>query len=113
LEHELEHGTARSLSQRFLAVISCSCGHWRDKRRAFLDRHQSLGPGPQIIAWSDPDDLLSWYVPRIEGIRVVNLHVRNSGFKIPPFLVWPTGAHDNYVGNKKVLRVILKPTKKE
>ncbi len=89
--------------------------HWLEKRKDFLAQHRSLYPIPQIIAWSDPDDLLTWNVPRIKNtdIKVVNLHVCNSGFKLPPFLVWPTGAHDNYARNKKVLQVILKHKKKK
>ncbi len=87
-----------------------SITNWVSKRQAFLKRRSSLIAVPQIIAWSDPDDLLSWDVPNIEGVNVVNLHVRNSGFKIPPFIAWPTGAHDNYAKNRRVLRVIFKPT---
>src|ERR1039458_5832214 len=73
-----------------------SIKHWLLMRQAFLQHRPSLSPGPQIVAWSDPDDLLSWDVPDIEGVNVLNYHVRNSGFKIPPFFVWPTGAHGNY-----------------
>jgi hypothetical protein len=85
--------------------------HWQSMRQTFLKHRPAPTPGPQIIAWSDPDDLLSWDVPDIEGVNVVNLHVRNSGFKIPPFFVWPTGAHGNYAKNSRVLRVIFKPTR--
>jgi hypothetical protein len=87
-----------------------SIRHWLLKRQAFLQHRPSLSPEPQIVAWSDPDDLLSWDVPDIEGVNVLNYHVRNSGFKIRPFFVWPTGAHGNYAKNSKVLRVIFKPT---
>jgi hypothetical protein len=87
-----------------------SIKHWLLKRQAFLKHRPSLSPEPQIVAWSDPDDLLSWDVPDIEGVNVLNYHVRNSGFKIRPFFVWPTGAHGNYAKNSKVLRVIFKPT---
>jgi hypothetical protein len=66
----------------------------------------------QVIAWSDPNDLLSWDVPTIEGADVVNIHVRNSGFKIVPFLVSPNGAHANYAKNKKILSRIFKPNPK-
>jgi hypothetical protein len=69
-------------------------------------------PTPQIIAWSDPNDLLSWDVPNIEGVDVVNIHVRNSGFKILPFLVLPNSAHANYAKNQKILSRIFKPNPK-
>ncbi len=98
---------------------STSIAHWQCQRQNYLDRHGAAadtsghGPnllGPQIIAWSDPDDLLSWNVPQIDPVRVVNLHVHNSAFRIPPLLVWPTGAHANYAKNPRVLRVIFEPT---
>lgn len=85
---------------------------WQCRRLAWLRAHPER-PNlitPQIIAWSDPDDLLTWNVPPIAQVKVVNLHVRNPGFKLPPLLVWPTGAHDNYAENRRVLKVIFKPT---
>lgn len=88
---------------------SNSIAHWVDARQAFLQQHSSTVPTPQIIAWSDPNDLLSWDVPNIEGVKVVNIHVRNSGFKIAPFVVSPTSAHANYAKNQKVVSRILKP----
>ncbi len=91
-----------------------SISSWQCRRQMYLDqRNQQHGPnllGPQIVSWSDPDDLLSWNVPLIPPVRVVNLHVHNRAFKIPPFIVSPTGAHANYAENPKVLRVIFKPT---
>ncbi len=93
---------------------STAISHWQCQRQIYLERRSAAhGPsllGPQIISWSDPDDLLSWNVPRIDPVRVVNLLVHNSAFKIPPFLVWPTGAHANYAKNPRVLRVIFEPT---
>ena len=74
-----------------------------------MQERASVEPEPQIVAWSDPDDLLSWQVPQIEGVHVVNISVRNPGFKIPPFLESPTSAHANYAKNREVLRLILKP----
>ncbi|MGC2300341.1 MAG: hypothetical protein WA476_16145, partial [Acidobacteriaceae bacterium] len=75
----------------------------------YLERRGSAAPRPQIIAWSDPNDLLSWFVPAIAGVHVVNLPVRNAAFRLPPFLVSPTGAHANYAENRNILRVIFKP----
>ena len=45
----------------------------------------------------------------IAGARVINISVRNSGFKIPPILNEPIGAHGNYVGDESVFRTIFKP----
>jgi len=88
---------------------SAAIAHWAEERETFLQHHSSTVPTPQIIAWSDPNDLLSWDVPDIDGVTVVNIHVRNSGFKIAPFLASPTSAHANYAKNQKVLSRILKP----
>jgi hypothetical protein len=89
-----------------------SISHWQCLRQLYLQEHVPAAPGPQIVAWSDPNDLLSWEVPEMKGVRVVNIQVRNSGFKIPPFIVSPTSAHGNYARNPNVLRVILKPSPK-
>jgi hypothetical protein len=87
-----------------------SVHHWQTLRQSYLSQHALAGKGPQIIAWSDPDDLLTWRVPCLPSVRVVNLRVRNAGFKFPPFFAWPLGAHDNYAENRKVFRVIFSPT---
>ncbi|HTW46555.1 MAG TPA: hypothetical protein VMD92_01330 [Acidobacteriaceae bacterium] len=87
-----------------------SIEHWQALRQQYLARHALTVKGPQIVAWNDPDDLLTWRVPCLASVRVVNLRVRNAGFKIPPFFVWPLGAHDNYAENRKVFRVIFSPT---
>jgi hypothetical protein len=86
-----------------------SISHWQCQRQIYLQQRSSAAPKPQIIAWSDPNDLLSWYVPAIAGVHVVNLSVRNAAFRIPPFLVSPTGAHANYAENRTILRTIFKP----
>ena len=90
--------------------VPSSIAHWRCKRDLYLKEHASVAREPQIVAWSDPNDLLSWEVPPIEGVHVVNISVRNPGFKIPPFLESPTSARANYAQNKEVLRRILKPS---
>jgi len=86
-----------------------SISHWQCQRQIYLQQRSTASAKPQIIAWSDPNDLLSWYVPAIAGVHVVNLSVRNAAFRIPPFLVSPTGAHANYAENRKILSVIFKP----
>src|SRR5215469_747075 len=90
--------------------IPSSIAHWRSKRELYLKQRPSAVPQPQIIAWSDPNDLLSWEVPEIEGVHVVNIPVHNSGFKIPLFLESPTDAHANDAKNPEVLRLILNPS---
>jgi hypothetical protein len=87
-----------------------SISHWLSKRDAYLTERSSEAPMPQIIAWSDPNDLLSWEVPQIDGAHVVNITVKNSGFALPQLLKSPTAAHANYAKNRDVLRMILKPS---
>ena len=87
-----------------------SIAHWGCRRQHYLNQRAPAASKPQIIAWSDPDDLLSWEVPDIEGVHVTNIPVRNSAFKLRPFFVSPTGAHGNYAENADVLRVIFKPS---
>jgi hypothetical protein len=92
--------------------LPSTISHWRCERQLYLKQRAAVVPGPQIIAWSDPNDLLSWEVPKIEGVHVVNIRVHNSGFKIPPFIESPTDAPANYAKNREVLRYILKPSPK-
>jgi len=63
----------------------------------------------QVVAWSDPSDVLTWRVPRIGNVDVINLYVQNA-----PHWFWlfetPTSAHGNYAENKDVLRVMFANT---
>lgn len=64
----------------------------------------------QIVAWSDPSDLLTWRVPEIGGIQIENLYVQNATHWF--WLVEsPLGAHDNYAKNKHVLRLMFRNIK--
>jgi hypothetical protein len=83
-------------------------GHWAGR--------QQLQPGPavtgraarvrQIIAFSDPSDMLTYDVPGIAGAKVVNLYDHNS-------LAWlglvenPIKAHTGHSSNAAVLRTLL------
>jgi hypothetical protein len=87
-----------------------SISHWQCQRQVYLHQRSPASAAlPQIVAWSDPNDLLSWNVPDIDGVRVKNVSVRNAAFKIPSLLVSPTGVHANYAQNKKILRAIFQP----
>ncbi|MDP9049496.1 MAG: hypothetical protein M3O31_02065 [Acidobacteriota bacterium] len=68
-------------------------------------------PRPQVIAWSAADDLLSWYVPNVPGLSVVNLPARNRSFRIWTVVAGPQGVHDNYAGNSAIVKVIFGETK--
>jgi hypothetical protein len=61
----------------------------------------------EVIAFSDPSDLLTWRVPKLRDVDVVNLYVQNA---LHLFWVFesPTKAHDNYAKNKDVIRVMFR-----
>jgi len=87
-------------------------GRWQALRSRYAEKMAELGARPpkppQIVAWSDPSDLLTWRVPEIEGVVVDNLFVRNTWWHW--LIAGPSGAHDNYARNKDVIRIMLKPT---
>ena len=73
-----------------------------------LNLAHAVGNLPQIVAWSDPNDPLSWQLPEIEEIDVVNLYPRNS-IRWLGLFENPLAAHDNYAKNKTVIHVLLRP----
>jgi hypothetical protein len=84
---------------------------WKNLRETFAKRRSGGGPStaklPQVVAWSDPSDLLSWHLPAMEGLAVTNLYVRNTGWHW--IIANPAAAHANYATNKEVLRVMFGP----
>jgi hypothetical protein len=113
VSNSTQHEAGPCLSASEDKSVPGSIAHWLCKRDTYLTERTSVAPMPQIIAWSDPNDLLSWEVPQIDGIHVVNIRVKNSGFKLPPLLESPTAAHANYAQNQEILRMILKPSPKK
>jgi hypothetical protein len=85
--------------------------NWKNLRERFEKRGSGAEqPGlkpPQVIAWSDPSDLLSWRLPAIDGLVITNLYVRNTAWHW--IIANPSGAHGNYATNKEVLRIMFGP----
>jgi hypothetical protein len=85
---------------------------WTGERTAFIQSHPTAtatnAEKPRIVAWSDPNDLLSWHVPDIAGATVVNLYAKNS-FRWFWLFENPLGAHDNYAKNNQVINALFKP----
>jgi hypothetical protein len=84
---------------------------WRDLRENFRTKHagenkEPLKP-PQVVAWSDPSDLLTWCVPEMKPLTIVNLYVRNTWWHW--ILANPQKAHGNYDSNKHVLGIMMSP----
>lgn len=110
---ELARLGSQSGSKSFLDLRN-----WADQRRAATAGKAANGePLAQIVAWSDPNDLLTWYLGQdfqnwqaanANGVQVVNRIVKNA-----PHWFWivegPTSAHDNYAKNRTVIRSLLKP----
>ena len=61
----------------------------------------------QIIAFSDPSDALTFRVPPIDGVTVVNVYDRN-GFAIPQVAADPVAAHTGHSNNPHVLDLMLR-----
>ncbi len=64
----------------------------------------------QVVAWSDPTDVITYRVPRIGDVEVVNLYVRNATHWFGIFES-PTKAHGDYAKNMDVLRVMFGDTR--
>ncbi|HYL47142.1 MAG TPA: hypothetical protein VEU52_08940 [Candidatus Limnocylindrales bacterium] len=87
---------------------------WGRLRRQYQSGLAAPSPNdllpPQIVAWSDPSDLLSWSVPDLSAVVVRNLIVKNA-----THWFWlienPAAAHANYATNHRVITTMLKPTK--
>lgn len=64
---------------------------------------------PQIVALNDPSDLLTWTVPELKSVEVLNVNVKNA-----THWLWliesPTKAHDNYARDKSAIRQMLRVT---
>lgn len=84
---------------------------WIELRQRFKQK-VSVAPAPtpqepEIFAWSDPSDVLTWYVPPMAGVKVDNLYVRNTWWHW--LVADPQTAHANYAKNKGVLKVMMRP----
>lgn len=104
LEAQAKPSPGGALSKR-LAAWAKLRERYRQQRN--LRKQPSTVAPPQVIAWSDPSDLLTWHVPAIDGIKVDNVYVRNSWWHW--LIAAPTTAHLGYATNKTVLRVLMRP----
>lgn len=90
---------------------------WANARESAKSNSGDCSSEPQIVAFSDPSDLLTFSVPApdkganepsLDNVLISNQYVVNS-WRILYLLEWPTSAHDDYDTNKHVLRVMMKP----
>jgi hypothetical protein len=74
-------------------------------------RFRAQQPSPQIVAWSDPGDLLTWGVPDLSQSHVT---VQNCPAQNAVRWFWllenPISAHTKYDQNERVLRAMVPKT---
>jgi hypothetical protein len=96
-------------AENFRALVN----RWQQMQADF---QTALHPGDeaarkkvQVVAWSDPSDVITFRVPKIGDVDVVNLYVRNAHRWFGLFES-PSAAHADYAKNKDVLRVMFSRT---
>ncbi len=60
----------------------------------------------QIVAFSDPGDLLTFKVPKIRGATVINVYTHNAPVWLGAIEL-PTSAHANYITSDDVLKIVF------
>jgi hypothetical protein len=77
--------------------------HWSHLR---AQAHQDP---PRIVAWSDPDDLLTWQLPGADQTDATNVNNRPAENATKWFWILesPDKAHSNYEKNKHVIRTMV------
>jgi len=68
--------------------------------------NQSARQSVQLVAFSDPSDLLTFRVPRIGNVDVINIYVQDAPHWLG-LIESPNAAHGHYAENKHVLRVLF------
>jgi hypothetical protein len=79
--------------------------HWSRFR---AQAHQNP---PRIVAWSDPDDLLTWQLPDPDQLKADSTNVNNRPAENATKWLWilesPEKAHSNYEKNKHVIHTMV------
>lgn len=90
--------------------LSVHLEDWYDQRiNAEASNKEPIKP-PTIVAWSDPDDQLTWRLPHPDStaskITIYNCPARNAT-RVLWLFANPESAHTNYDKNKKVIHAML------
>jgi len=97
-------------AENFRALV----GRWKDYQTSFQrvlhPNDETAREKVQVVAWSDPSDVITYRVPKIGDVEVVNLYVKNATRWFGIFES-PTKAHGDYAKNVDVLRVMFGETK--
>jgi hypothetical protein len=74
------------------------------------------GQEEQVVAFSDPNDILSWRVQRKNlgfpppdwpFVKLTNVYLSNDEFSIPSLFSEPTTAHNGYLDNQTVMEMLV------
>jgi len=111
-------GGARPEEAEALAMRFAKC--WTAAKPKSAPLVQANGveqpPTKQIVAFSDPNDILSWRlrpedlkVPRPDrpSVELTNVYLSNGEFSVPSLFSDPTVAHTGYFDNPTVMQLLL------
>src|SRR5882757_2754674 len=78
-----------------------------EKASQELDDSNSRPGWVQVVAFTDPDDILSFPVSNQSyPFKIANVYLSNNHWKIPGVGTNPLTAHVNYDKNEQVIRII-------
>jgi hypothetical protein len=113
--------TAAPNARRFPGMVRTFAKEWSSLRLAAPVRLQTQMQNAQpvsvsdrqIVAFSDPNDILSWLVQKQNAdlpsnkVFLANVYMSNGEFTIPPLFSDPSGAHTGYFDNRTVLELMI------
>lgn len=95
-----------SPAQNFRSLVN----RWKGYETSFQAVLHPVGEASrkkvQVVAWSDPSDVITYRVPKIGDVEVVNLYVKNAT-RWFGLIESPRMAHAGYAKNIDVLRVMF------
>ena len=95
------------------AALTAQMRTWNKLRHSFGkksgEEEETAAAPRQVVAWSDPSDLLTWRIPQMNGLVIDNLYVRNTFWRW--IVAGPLRAHVNYDKNRAVIRVMMSAKK--
>ncbi|HYL62194.1 MAG TPA: hypothetical protein VE077_06185 [Candidatus Methylomirabilis sp.] len=116
METPVEAGAVQAVEKgknEATATLSAEMKKWNTLRRSFgktpSGEEEPATRPRQVVAWSDPSDLLTWRIPEMKGLIVDNLYVRNTFWRW--IVARPIAAHVNYDRNRAVIHVMMSPKK--
>ena len=87
-------------------------------RRRFCQPNgdQQAPAGKQVVAFNDPNDILSWEVdkknlgfprPDWPQVKLTNVYLPNGEFSVSPLFSDPITAHNGYLDNQTVMELLV------